>query len=128
MGKTETLKLHVIAVVKIQVLISAKKQYHSAGYKECIYIIRFYIQILKEDRNPVLNIQFSLFSFFFSSPPPPPPKMPETFWQIQESRICSIVWDKVKPERERETLNKWGQNHLIHLSHNFNFWGRLEVS
>lgn len=99
MGKTETLRLHVIAVVKIQVLISAKKQYHSAGYKECIYIIRFYIQILKEDRKPVLNIQFSLFSFFFL---PPPPKMPETFWQTQEGRICSIVWDKVKLERERD--------------------------
>ena len=85
-------------MVKIQVLISAKKQYPNAGYKECIYIIRFYTQILKEDRKPVLNIRFSLFSFFFL----PPQKMPETFWQTQEGRICSILWDKVKPERERE--------------------------
>lgn len=63
------------AVVKIQVLVSAKKKYPSAGYKEYIYMIRFYIQIL-EDKNE-LNIQFSLFFFFFF-----PLSCPSNAWNI----------------------------------------------
>ena len=79
------------AVVKIQVLVSAKKKYPSAGYKEYIYMIRFYIQILEEDKN-VLNIQFSLFFFFF--PPLLPLKCLKHFGRLREGIICSFLWDK----------------------------------
>lgn len=50
LGKTETQRQYVITVVKIQVLIlpRGKKNDPSAGYKECVYLVHFCVQILKE--------------------------------------------------------------------------------
>ena len=41
-------------------LVSAKKQYPGAGYKEYIYMICFYIQILEDDKKK--SVKYPIFS------------------------------------------------------------------
>lgn len=81
-------------------------------YKEYIYMICFYIQILEGDKN-VLNIQFTLFGFFFFFSLLPL-KCLKHFGRLREGRICSFLWDKVKSEeRDIKQIRSQSFNPLL---------------